>query len=598
MNAINRFSIFKNAGFDLFLIVLAYVISLPLQKELAFLAPITVTILIQPTRGKTYHLGIQRLMGTVVGSILAILLLSFIPPNPYWVVIFLTMLVSFFAGVASIGNTMHGYFFQLTGYTTAIVFMTTYGNHHDITEVGALRVIGSMIGIFVALLGLTLLKKESDRHTLLKRSLKVKQLLYKWVRSTIKEGVTDKNISIREDLFKRVNELDALSYYAASERFFFGSIRKHTLHLIGSVYTILSINRALVRKIASKPLEERSQLTEKDFPDLEKLFNKLENEPSAYSFRANINWKGARIALARTLIAGLVSGGIWLLLGVRAGSTFFLITIIHCCLLTTIHKPKERYIVIIKSLLIVFLVISAYLYFLGSAASPDFIHFLILLAPGFLLRFFPRYSQLGLPVNLFTLVLYSICVAYGAKLSSVVVLQEFAAFLGAIGFALLMTTFFFPQMAKERFNNEHNLLLKELRKITHLRNPLSPDWMMKMYTHIERMMFYAHEVRMDETEIMNEGLSVIDICVELLELRSRMAFMSSDIKNNITLVIESITNYNVDINFRCENLEKLAKELVEIDPGVARNIEVIVKKIRQNERLFTLALQRKSSKNT
>jgi hypothetical protein len=190
--------------------------------------------------------------------------------------------------------------------------------------------------------------------------------------------------------------------------------------------------------------------------------------------------------------------------------------------------------------------------------------------------------------------MYSICAAYGAKLTSVVVLQEFIAFFGAIGFALLMTTYFFPQMAKERFNNEHTLLLKELRKITHLRNPLSPDWMMKMYTHIERMMFYAHEVRMDETEIMNEGLSVIDICVELLELRSRMSFMSSDVKNNITLVIESITNHSIDLKLRCEDLEKLAKELVDIDPEVARNIEVIIKKIRQNERLFTASLQRKA----
>lgn len=586
MNTANIFKTFKVAGFDLALIILAYLISLPLQNELAFLAPITVTILIQPTRGKTYHLGIQRLIGTVFGSILAVLLISFIPVQPWWVVLCLTLLVSFFAAVASSGNVMNGYLFQLTGYTAAIVFMTTYGKHQDINEAGSLRVIGSMIGILVALLGLTLLKKESDRLTLKKRSLKVKHLLYKWVRSTLKEGVTQKNISIRQDLFRRVNELNALSYYAASERFFFGSIRRHTLHLMGSVYTILSINRALIRKIADRPLEERGLLTEKDFPQLASLFTKLESRPTTYSVPTNVNWRGARIAFARTLLAGFISGGVWVLLDLKAGSTFFLITIIHCCLLTTLHQPRQRYLIILKSLFVVFFIISLYFYFFRPQMNPGFLHFLILLSPGFMLRFIPRYADLGLRVNLFTLVMYSICATYGAQFSYTILLQEFSAFIGAVGFALFMTNYFFPQMAKERFFHEHQQLLKELRQITHLQVPLSTDWMMRMYGHIERMMFFAHEVSMDETEIMNEGLSVIDICVELLELRSRMAFMSPGVKKRITLASQSITDFTTDLAVRCQLLENIAQEMMTIDQEVARNIEVIIKKIKLNERLF------------
>ena len=100
---------------DFLLVISSYLIALPIEGQYALWAPLTVLIVIQPTRGQSYHVGIQRLLGTIFGSLLAIALIKFIPQDNLSLAIIITFIISLFSALSCMGNVLNGPLFQITG---------------------------------------------------------------------------------------------------------------------------------------------------------------------------------------------------------------------------------------------------------------------------------------------------------------------------------------------------------------------------------------------------------------------------------------------------------------------------------------------------
>lgn len=585
MNFFKSQKFITNLG-NLLLVIISYTLAKLIVGEYPLWAPMTTLIVIQPTRGKSFHLGLSRLFGTILGAFISIVLMFFFHGNITVVVFTLTLVIAISAGLSCLGGKNSGYIFQLAGYTAAIVFLLSYGANNDVRMVSLLRISESFIGIGVALLGLFIIKKESESKKLGEALEATKNIAYEWVRLSLKDGVNEENVSLRKSLLKKINELSELSMYASSESFYMGIAKRKTIYYMGTLYTILSINRRILRKLAIENPSNRKDFTEVDFPELNELFKKLDYPIEKIKLRSPINLKAAMIAFTRVAIGGFVSGAIWLYSGWKPASTFFLVTLIHSSLLTTIHQPVDRIKRIVTSVLISFFVVYASFQVFPPDVTPTFLHFLFLVIPGFILECIPKMEDRAAGVNLFSIVLYSMVSAHHTDFHVNYIFQEYATFIGGLLFALILTRLFMPQLSTHRYLSSREKLQKEFKHLTALKRPLENDWMMVMYSYVEDMLFYSKEIQMDENDVMNESLSMIDVGVELLELRSRMALLSEDHRENITVVIAEIRKFSVDLEKRLMKLKKLSDDFLIIDPSISYTLNVIISKLEKNKKIF------------
>ncbi len=572
------------SGFTAF-VTYAFAIQLGLAYPLW--APMTVLIILQPTKGASYHLALQRLAGTLVGGVFAAALTNLgIDDSPEIIIVLFTIVMAFFTLFACIGRVINGYAFQVAGFTTIVIYMISY--RYDFAEassVSTMRVLETFIGVCIGLLSLFLVKSQSERKTLQAESQKAIESVKVWVRKVLQEGISLESRRLNAEAISQLNSLNDLSSYASSERFFIGRIRKKTLYLMGNLYTILSLTRALINKgDLIFPAPER---TEEDFPELKNIFKKLDQPAPHFALSESLNWKGGGIAFLRVIIAGFLAGVMWQLSGVEAGATFFLIALIHVGMLATSHQPIATYRDVIAAEILSFFIVAPFMYFYGAHVTVEIWAFFLLILPGMLFVFVPKFGYLNTRIMIYSIVMYAIC-SRQTGFTMEVIFYEYFAFLLALVFAVIITMIFMPQTAKERYSLARRYLFYELRKVTMIQTPLDPKWMMTMYTDIERMLFYAQEIGKDIPTILNEGLTVIDISVEILELRSLVSRLPEEMRKPIAKVLSQVTNLSLSMETRTEDLLSLIHKYdSEFDARIAKTLQSIVKKINENKSFFT-----------
>lgn len=573
------------SGFTAFI---AYAFAMRIGLLHPFWAPLTVLIIFQPTVGASFHLALQRLAGTFVGGIFAAALTNLgVGDSPDIIISLFTIIMAFFTLFACIGRLINGYAFQVAGYTTIVIYMISY--RYDFAEASAvsvMRVVETFIGVSIGLFSLFWVRNHSEASSLREASQASIDTVRTWVRKVLQEGDSLEARRLLEDAITHLNSLNDLSSFASSERFFIGGLRKKTLYLMGNLYTILSITRALIRNDElDLPNPHR---TEDDVPELKKIFEKLDRPAPHFSLSESPNWKGGFVSFLRVLVTGVLAGVIWQLTGWESGSTFFLISLIHVGMLATIHKPVQNYKDIIIALILSFFIVLPFMYFEGGTHfSIKTWAFLLLLLPGMFFVFVPKLGYLNIRLMTYSIVMYALC-SRQASFSFEVLLNEYAAFLLALVFAVVMTVVFMPQTAKERYSLARRYLFYELRRVSQIRAPLDPKWMMTMYADIERMLFYAKEIQMDEPAILNEGLAVIDISVEILELRNLISNFPEDVRNHIAKKVAQITDLSKPVDDRAEGLLALVQKYGStFDDRIAKTLQIIVKKIYENKSFFT-----------
>ena len=132
--------------------IMAYYIALRIGLERPYWAIITSYIVAQPLAGAVSSKAIFRLFGTVVGALVAIVLVPTLGNVPELLCLALAAWLGLCTYVALLDRTPRAYTFLLTGYTAGIIALPTVDVPATIFTVASLRTQEIAIGIISATL--------------------------------------------------------------------------------------------------------------------------------------------------------------------------------------------------------------------------------------------------------------------------------------------------------------------------------------------------------------------------------------------------------------------------------------------------------------
>lgn len=577
---------FRDIFGNFIIVIVSYLVAGLFSDKYSLWAPLTTLIVLQPTNGKSFYLGVQRLLGTVIGALIAIFLMDHIKGNLLFVIFSLTFILSISAFFASSNiKSVGSYIFQVAGLTSALLFLMSIFSSKNVGQVAHLRIIDTIIGVSIALIGLKFLTKKSSKIDLEEEIKAVKNLALEWVEVSLKEGVNPENIKLRESLLGKINNLNELGNQAFSEQFFLGTQKRKTTYYIGIFYTILSLHRKNLRALRNVEPEYRSKLEIKNFPEIYESFLMLDLPFKKIKLKHRFNLKAALIGFSRVFIAGILSGGLWYYTHLISGATFFLTTLIYCSSLSTTHQPVDRIKRTVISVIASFFIVVSYFKLFEFYEVLPWWHFMYLMLPGLVLNFFKKFQSYVITIMIFTIVMYTTCVSSLVDLHYLTFLKIYAIYIFALILSLILSCLYYPQLAKNRLDESVHLLQEEFKKMTNLYNPIDSTWMFQMYNYIEDLIFYSKEMHLDESNIINKGLSVVDVCVEFLDLRAKIAFLEKDEKDEIAMAINELKNLSTPIEARLDKLKILKNKIYKYD-DICRVIDVIILKIESNKEMF------------
>ncbi len=136
--------------------VLALLIAFVLKLDSPQWAAITVWIVAQPSKGMTLSKGFYRLIGTLVGACVAVLLISTCGNKPWLFLLILSLWMGVTAATSNLVRYLRSYGAVLAGYTASIVALLVFSQAEHIWEVAQSRIICVLLGIgcatFIAIL--------------------------------------------------------------------------------------------------------------------------------------------------------------------------------------------------------------------------------------------------------------------------------------------------------------------------------------------------------------------------------------------------------------------------------------------------------------
>lgn len=577
---------FRDIFGNFIIVMVSYLVAGLFSDKYSLWAPLTTLIVLQPTNGKSFYLGVQRLLGTIIGALIAIFLMSHIKGNLLFVIFSLTFILSISAFFASSNiKSVGSYIFQVAGLTSALLFLMSVFSSKNVGQVASVRIIDTIIGVSVALIGLKFLTKKVSKINLAEEIKVVKNLAQEWVEVSLKEGVNLGNIKLRESLLGKINTLNELGNQAFSEQFFLGTQKRKTTYYIGIFYTILSVHRKNLRALKNVDPEYRAKLDIKDFPEIHESFLMLDLPFKKIKLKHRFNLKAALIGFSRVFIAGILSGGLWYFTHLISGATFFLTTLIFSSSLSTTHQPVDRIKRTVLSVIASFFIVVSYFKLFEFYEVLPWWHFMYLMLPGLILSFFKKFQSYVITIMIFTIVMYSTCVSSLVDLHYITFLKIYAIYIFALILSLILSCLYYPQLAKNRLDESVHLLQEEFKKMTNLYSPVDSTWMFQMYNYIEDLIFYSKEMHLDESNIINKGLSVVDVCVEFLDLRAKIAFLEKEEKDKIATAINELKNLSTPIESRLDKLRTLKNEIYRYD-DICRVIDVIILKMESNKEMF------------
>jgi uncharacterized membrane protein YccC len=132
--------------------LLALFLSFAIGLERPFWAMVTVYIASQPLSGASVSKGVFRLIGTVIGAGVAVLMVPAFVNAP----VLLTLALAFWVGlclfVSLLDRTPRSYLFMLAGYTAAFVGFPAAGHPEGVFDTAVLRAQEIGLGVFCAML--------------------------------------------------------------------------------------------------------------------------------------------------------------------------------------------------------------------------------------------------------------------------------------------------------------------------------------------------------------------------------------------------------------------------------------------------------------
>ncbi|WP_232823475.1 FUSC family protein [Dyella sp. C9] len=141
-------------------------LSMEFQLQQPATAMITVAIVMHPQRGMVLAKSFYRAIGTLAGSLFALLLMAAFPQQRELFLFSLSLWVGLCSGGAVLYRNFMSYGFVLAGYTAAVVALPAIDDPYRVFDTAMLRVSEVMLGILVAALVSDIVWPERLREVL------------------------------------------------------------------------------------------------------------------------------------------------------------------------------------------------------------------------------------------------------------------------------------------------------------------------------------------------------------------------------------------------------------------------------------------------
>ncbi|MFD0895217.1 FUSC family protein [Luteolibacter ambystomatis] len=225
-------------------------------KEIAW-APITVWVLALPRRSMVLTKSLYRVLGTLIGAGMAFLMLP-LESQPLLFMLLMSAWVALCAGTANLFRNYQAYVAQLAGFTAPIVAVLVYGHLGSIQEIAKERVVCVLLGIAAsAVVTLLFSKRIQPRDVEIEARALAKQGVA-WSAKVL-EKTSPEPLAYNHGLLAQIADLNSFCENAAIEssaiRQRLGAIRR----LVSAVLALVSSTRAVERLNAPADLERRGK---------------------------------------------------------------------------------------------------------------------------------------------------------------------------------------------------------------------------------------------------------------------------------------------------------------------------------------------------
>ena len=127
--------------------MLALYLAFFLQLDQPYWAGMTVWMVIQPTPGAAISKGFYRVVGTMIGVVMGVVLVALFAQAPELFILALALWIGLTTVVSNLLTNFRGYAAVLAGYTAAIVALGAYGMQNKVFDIALARGAATIIGI-------------------------------------------------------------------------------------------------------------------------------------------------------------------------------------------------------------------------------------------------------------------------------------------------------------------------------------------------------------------------------------------------------------------------------------------------------------------
>jgi uncharacterized membrane protein YccC len=224
--------------------MLALYICFALQLESPQWAWLTVWIVSQGTPGVTASKSLYRVVGTVLGSIFAVVLIALFAQTPELFVLALALLVGGCTVVSSLLTNFRAYASALTAYTAGIIASDAINSPDQVFLIAMARTSCIIIGIACAVVVTSVFAPHRSAAGALDK-LRIalqdtaRRAAYSW------RGTNEDRLKIGRKLIQELIELDTIIEYAAAESADFRIQANKARCVVSHLFSVISARRAL-----------------------------------------------------------------------------------------------------------------------------------------------------------------------------------------------------------------------------------------------------------------------------------------------------------------------------------------------------------------
>lgn len=228
-----------------------------LQLDQPYWAGMAIWMVTQPTPGMAISKSFYRIIGTLIGSAMGVVLIAFFAQTPELFILALALWIGACTVASNLLRNFRAYATVLAGYTAAIISLGTYTNPNNVFNIAMARGSATIIGILCAAVITSLFAPHETERKVMVRLREAIVAAARRFAIPAAASLREK-IAVGKPLIDELIALDAEIEYAAAEsasfRIHADGARSLLAHLFGAIAAKRSLDARLQR---SRDLKDR-----------------------------------------------------------------------------------------------------------------------------------------------------------------------------------------------------------------------------------------------------------------------------------------------------------------------------------------------------